>query len=168
MARDSYLELASEFRRILRETTRLDDALRIFDAQRVRMLALRDFVVDHIAQSIAAAFGTTPAVLLSAPPVGPDLADARALLAHILVIRGWTAERLAALLAEDLATVHAMTDAVTSRPSLMTIARLALESASSSSDSPADRGSLAGPSSDAVHSCIAERSDAVLSCRDGR
>jgi hypothetical protein len=168
VACDSYLELAGEFRRILRETTRVDDALRIFDAQRVRMLALRDCVVAEVARCIAAAFGTTPAVLLSAPPVGPDLADARALLAHILVVRGWTPERLAALLAEDLATVHAMTDAVTSRPSLMTIARLALESASAPSDPSAERLSLAGPPSEALQSGIAETSKAVLSCRDGR
>jgi hypothetical protein len=168
MARDSYLELAGAFRRILRETTRVDDALRIFDAQRVRMLALRDFVVDDVARSIAAAFATTPAALLSAPPVGPDLADARALLAHILVVRGWRAEQLADLLAEDPATVRRMTDSVTGRPSLMTIARLALESASSPSDSSADRVSLAGPPSDALHSAIAESSEAVLSCRDGR
>jgi hypothetical protein len=168
VGRDSYLELADEFRRILRETTRVDDALRIFDAQRVRMLALRDCVVAEVARSIAAAFATTPAVLLSAPPVAPDLADARALLAHILVVRGWTAERLAALLAEDLTTIHAMTEAVTGRPSLMTIARLALESASSPSDSSAERVSLAGPPSEALNSGITEASDAARWCRDGR
>ena len=168
MARDSYRELAGAFRRILRDTTRVDDALRIFDAQRVRMLALREFVVDDVARSIAAAFGTTPAVLLSATPVGPDVADARALLAHILVVRGWTAERLADLLAEDPATVRGLTDAVTSRPSLMTIARLALESAPSPSGSSADRVPLAGQPSDALHAGIAETSEAVLQCRHGR
>lgn len=129
----SYLELAGAFRRILRETSRVDDALRIFDAQRVRMLALRDFVVDDVARSIAAAFGTTPAVLLSAPHLGRDLVDARALFAHILVVRGFTAERLADLLGENIATVRAMVETVTRRPSLMTIARLALESTSSTS-----------------------------------
>jgi hypothetical protein len=156
LARDSHLELARAVWQILRETTR------------VSMLALRAFVVDDVARSIAAAFGTSPAVLLTAPPIGPDLADARALLAHILVVRGWTAERLAGLLAEDIATVCGMTDSVTRRPSLMTVARLALESALSPSDSSADLVSLAGPPSDALHSCIAETSEAVLSCCDGR
>lgn len=163
----SYLELASAFREILRETSRFDDALRIFDAQRVRMLALRDVAVDDVVQSIAATFGMTPAALLAASRLGRDVADARALLAHILVARGWTAERLADLLGEDVTTVRAMADAVTRRPSLMTIARLALESASSTSHASPDRSRPAGPPSNSLPSCIADAGDVVL-CRDGR
>lgn len=164
----SYLELAAAFREILRGTSRFDDALRIFDAQRVRMLALRDVVVDDVVRSIAAAFGITPLVLLSASHPGRDVADARALLAHILVVRGWTAERLADLLGGDVATVRAMADAVTRRPSLMTIARLALESESLTSDASPDRSGPAGPPSNSLPSCIADAGDAVRRCRDGR
>lgn len=165
---DSYVELAGAFRRILRETSRIDDALRIFDAQRVRMLALRDLVVDDVARAIAAAFATTPAVLLSSTHLGRDLTEARALFAHILVVRGWTVERLAELLGEEAATVRAMADAVTRRPSLMTIARLALESTSSRPDSFPDRPSLAGRQSDSITSRNAEVRDAIHPCRDGR
>jgi hypothetical protein len=134
MTRDcSYLELAATSRWILRETSRIDDALRIFDAQRLRMLALREFIVDDVARSIAAVFATTPAVLLGARQIDADLADGGALLAHILVVRGSIAERLAHLLGGDIAIVRSMLEAVTHRPSLMTIARLALERPSSTS-----------------------------------
>lgn len=102
----SYLELAGVFRQVLRETGRVEDALRTFDAHRVRTLAL------------------------SAAYLGDDLAHARALLAHILVVGGWPAERVAEVLAEDVSAVRDATDAVTNHPPLMTIARLALESAS--------------------------------------
>jgi hypothetical protein len=163
----SYLELADLFRRILRETTRLEDALRIFDAQRVRMLALRENIVGDVAGSVAMAFGASPAGLLSEPHLGRDGADARALLAHILTVRGWTAERLAELLGEDIATVRAMADAVTRRPSLMTLARLALESASSTSSLSPNRPNVAGPPSAPIPSSIPEPRDVVRPCRDG-
>jgi len=118
----SYLELAGAFRRIVSHTTRFDEALRVFDAERVRVLALCDLVVDEIVRVVAVAFASTSLVLLSAPPASRELADARALIAHVLGVRGWTADRLAELLGEDITAVRAMADAMMRPPSLMTIA----------------------------------------------
>lgn len=163
----SYLELAGAFRRILRDTTRFDEALRVFDAQRLRMLALRDLVVDEIVRVVAVAFASTPLVLLSAPPGSRDLADARALLAHVLGGRGWTADRIAELLGEDITAVRAMEDAVMQRPSLMIIARLALEAASSRSDISPEPSVVPDRPSNPVPVSVTEPDDGVFPCRHG-
>jgi hypothetical protein len=162
----SYRELAGVFARILRETRRLEEAIRVFDAQRVRLLALRDLALDEVVREVAAVFGTTPAILLS-PHLGREVADARAVLAHILAIRGWSVERLAGILGEDPGAVRAMTDVVTRHPSLMTLMRLALESASPSSESFPEHSSTAGSAPNPIPSPISESGDAIRPCRDG-
>jgi hypothetical protein len=162
----SYRELAGAFARILRETPRLEDAIRVFDAQRVRLLALRDLALDDVVREVAAVFGTTPTVLLSAH-LGRQVADARAVFAHILAIRGWSVEQLTGILGEDPGTVRAMTDAVTRHPSLMTLMRLALESASPSSDGFPEHSSTVGSAPNPIPSPISESGNAIRPCRDG-